>query len=62
VHIDFTFHFWTVLSQLIALGGGGRILWKSYVHFRDFVDACTSIVREHHEMWGWYQLVKDKIK
>jgi hypothetical protein len=61
MHIDYTFHFWTALSQIVALVGGGKILWMGYVQFRDFAGACKSIVHEHHEMYGWYQRVKDQL-
>jgi hypothetical protein len=54
VHIDYTFHFWTSLSQGAALLGFGTFLYKTYRTIRELVSAAIVILDQHREMYGWF--------
>lgn len=61
LRIDFTLHFWTTLSQFLALVGGSTFLWHTYKWIRKVGEACVELLDEHREMYGWYQTAKTKI-
>lgn len=60
MHVDFTIHFWTLLSELIALSAMGRFLLFLVRSIRSVVNAAELILAQHHEVYGWYRDVKDK--
>jgi hypothetical protein len=59
MHIDYTFHFWTVLPQFLALIGLCTFLWKVYKGIRSVVRATLVILDQHGEMYAWYGKMKD---
>lgn len=61
MHVDFTFHFWSALSQLTALGAGIKFLLYLAHQVKELVDAIKDMVHEHNEMYGWYQRTKDQV-
>lgn len=59
MHIDYTFHFWTVLPQFLALIGLCTFLYKAYNGIRSVVRATLVILEQHSTMYEWYSRVKD---
>jgi hypothetical protein len=55
MHIDFTVHFWTLLSQFLALTAFLTFLRHVYMKIQDLVQAARSILSQHREVYGWYE-------
>lgn len=55
MHINFTFNFWTVLSQLAVVIATGKFLYHVHLNIRDLVNACKTLIAEHHEVYKWYK-------
>jgi hypothetical protein len=55
MHLDFTIHFWSALTQFLALVGLGTFLWKTYRLIARGVHRVIAVLDEHNAMYGWYQ-------
>jgi hypothetical protein len=60
MHFDFTVHFWTLLSQVLALIALVRFLVCLVHAIRSMTSAANLILEQHKEMHKWYIEVKDK--
>lgn len=54
MHFDFTVHFWTLLSQVLAVGSLIKFLRWATTAMRSVVAAANLILAQHHEIYGWY--------
>lgn len=54
MHLDFTLHFWTLLSQVLAVGSLIAFLRRATKAIRSVVAAANLILAQHHEIYGWY--------
>lgn len=59
MHFDFTIAFWPLLTKVLALITLVTFLWKVYKKISSMVDSVNQIVKQHHDMYSWYQ---DKVK
>lgn len=66
MHIDYTLHFWTLVTQLTGLTGFFTFLWHAFkwikravMFIKHLVDAVSVILDEHREVYLWYSSVKE---